>query len=251
MRRVGWPGLLIAAAVLMMLATVAAKGGSPLRSDREPRPAAAPAFYSGWIKFDVVRSWSKPDPQARVAENDEYMFVQRVWANLSLTPGGGSNPPKSVRIESRTPMFYLMSRLRVEPVPEMPDMCLGHYVVFTGFAKSTGYSGAASGSNLTWQIPGIGYTVYDGRIPDILFLGGNCEPGRSALEESSLVALQVELGLPAQTPWTFTEGLREPASSATPRMIEGSCDSEYYDGRIQCQWQVWAGAPALIPPRRR
>lgn len=251
MRSIRSPGVLAAAAVLVTLATMGAKGGTPIQTEGEPRPPAAPAWYSGWVMFDVTRSWTKPDPAALVLENYESMFIRRVSAYLSLTPGAGTNPPESVRIASETAGYYLMTRQRVKPVEEIPNLCLGYFMVQTGTAKSTSYSGGASGSNTRWQIPGIGYTVHDGGEPDIIFLGGDCEPGRQPLAVSSKNALQIELGLPGQTPWTFTEGLRWPLNSKTPKWIEGACDSEYYDGQIQCQWKVWPGAPSLVPPRRR
>jgi hypothetical protein len=156
-----------------------------------------------------------------------------------------------VAIASKTTPFGVIAFQRIKPDPDQPDLCLGHQVIIRGEARSDSYSGAPSGTSTEWKIPGIGLKATEDLQPQIAFLGGKCEPGRSPLEQSSKESIRIELGLPGQTSWTFTEGIREPRSSPTPAMIEGSCDSELYNGRIQCQWKVWRAAPQLRPPRRR
>jgi hypothetical protein len=250
-----WAVTLAGAAALLILLVplpAAARGGDPV--------PYAPLSYVGWVDIDVQRSYSVPAP--RVVQNDFHFFIRRFRANLRLTLGSGSNPPGSVTITPMTFQFYAMFTTRVEPDPDMPDMCRGHSVTVTGEGRSAGYSGSPSGSSTAWQIPGLRFTPGE-MTPDITFLGGECEPARSPLEASSRSGLQGEMGIPGGFQWTFTEGIRDPRSSATPTSIEGSCDAELYDasgGRIQCHWQVNAGAPplvpggqtpGLVPPRRR
>lgn len=195
--------------------------------------------------------WDEPNEAAGLLQNREDLFIRRFRTTLGLSQGSGSKPPKFVYIASETTQFGVIWLQRIKPDPDMPNMCLGHQVIIRGEARSDGYSGAPTGTSTEWKIPGIGLTSTQDLQPQIAFLGGECEAGRGPLESSSKDSIRIELGLPGQTSWTFTEGIREPLSSSTPAMIEGSCDSELYDGRIQCQWKVWRRAPQLTPPRRR
>ena len=257
-----WTVTLAGAAALLILLfplPAAAGGGSTLQSDGQSQ---AGRNYHGWVDIDVQRSWSAPNPATRLVQNDFHFFIRRFRADLRLTLGSGSNPPGSVTIAPEKFQFYAMFIQRVEPDPDMPDMCRGDAVTVIGDGRSAGYSGSPSGSSTAWQIPGLRFTPGE-MTPDITFLGGDCEPGRSPLQESSRSGLQTEMGMPGGVQWTFTEGIRTPRSSATPRSIEGSCDAPVYGqtgGRIQCHWQVNAGAPPLVPggrtpgpvpPRRR
>lgn len=238
------------AAAALVLALVPA--WNPVRQAQAPPPALGPRYsYAGWVDIDISRMWSVPNEAARLLENSESLFIRRFRATLTLSPGSGSNAPSSVGIASKTTQFGVIFLQRFKPDPDMPDMCLGHQVIARGEARSDSYSGAPTGTSTEWKIPGIGLKSTEDLQPQIAFLGGKCEAGRSPLEQSSKKSVRDELGLPGQTSWTFTEGIREPRSSSTPTMIEGSCDSELYDGRIQCQWKVWRGAPQLTPPRRR
>ena len=255
-----WTVTLAGAAALLILLfplPAAAGGGSTLQSDGQSQ---AGRNYYGWVDIDVQRSYSVGGP--RVLANDMHFAIVRFRADLRLTLGSGSNPPGSVTIAPEKFQFYAMFIQRVEPDPDMPDMCRGDAVTVIGDGRSAGYSGSPSGSSTAWQIPGLRFTPGE-MTPDITFLGGDCEPGRSPLQESSRSGLQTEMGMPGGVQWTFTEGIRDPRSSATPTSIEGSCDAPVYGqtgGRIQCHWQVNAGAPPLVPggrtpgpvpPRRR
>jgi len=257
-----WAVTLAGAAALLILLfplPAAAGGRSTLQSDGQPQPGRN---YSGWVDIDVQRSWSAPNTAARLLQNDFHFFIRRFRADLRLTWGSGSNPPGSVTITPMTFQFYSMFAQRVEPDEDLPDMCRGHSVTVSGEGRSAGYSGSASGSSTVWQIPGLRFTPGE-MTPDITFLGGDCEPGRAPLQVSTQSGLRAEMGIPGGIQWTFTEGIRDPRSSATPTSIEGSCDAELYDasgGRIQCHWRVNAGAPplvpggrtpGLVPPRRR
>jgi hypothetical protein len=257
-----WAVSLAGAAALLILVVplpAAAGGGSTLQSDGQPQPGRG---YSGWVDIDVQRSWSAPNTAARLVQNDFHFFIRRFRADLRLTWGSGSNPPGSVTITPKTFQFYAMFTQRVEPPEDMPDMCRGYAVTVIGEGTFAGYSGSPSDSSTAWQIPGLRFTPGE-MTPDITFLGGNCEPGRSPLQESTQSGLRAEMGIPGGVQWTFTEGIRTPRSSATPTSIEGSCDAPVYSqsgGRIQCHWQVNAGAPPLVPggqapgvvpPRRR
>jgi hypothetical protein len=255
-----WTVTLAGAAALLILLVplpAAAGGGSTLQSDGQPQPGRN---YYGWVDIDVQRSYSVPAP--RVLQNDFHFFIRRFRSNLSLSWGSGSNPPGSVTITPMTFEYYAMFTTRVEPDPDLPDMCRGHSVTVIGEGRSAGYSGSPSGSSTAWLIPGLRFTPGE-MTPDITFLGGDCEPEREPLKVSTRSGLQGEMGIPGGVQWTFTEGIRTPRSSATPTSIEGSCDAELYEasgGRIQCHWQVNAGAPPLVPggrtpgvvpPRRR
>ena len=255
-----WAVTLAGAAALLILLfplPAAAGGGSTLQSDGQSQ---AGRFYSGWVDIDVQRSYSVPGP--RVLQNDMHFFIRRFRADLTLTFPSGSNPPGTVTITPKRFQLYAMFIQRWEPDPDLPDMCRGHAETLSGEGTFAGYSGSPSGSSTAWQIPGLRFTPSD-MTPDITFLGGNCESLRSGLQVSTPSGLRGEMTIPGGFQWTFTEGIRDPRSSATPRSIEGSCDAELYDaigGRIQCHWQVNAGAPPLVPggqapgvvpPRRR
>lgn len=255
-----WAVTLAGAAALLILLfplPAAAGGGSTLQSDGQSQ---AGRNYYGWVDIDVQRSYSVGGP--RVLQNDMHFAIVRFRADLRLTLGSGSNPPGLVTITPKRFQLYAMFIQRWEPDPDMPDMCRGDAVTVIGEGRSAGYSGSPSGSSTAWQIPGLRFTPGE-MTPDITFLGGDCEPGRSPLQESSRSGLRGEMTIPGGFQWTFTEGIRDPRSSATPTSIEGSCDAPVYGqtgGRIQCQWQVNAGAPplvpggrtpGLVPPRRR
>jgi len=254
MRATRWPVFLAAAALLMTVSPVpvAAREGNVARPEEAPQPAPGPLYvYNGWVEIDISRSWDAPNEGAGLLENREDLFIRRFRATLTLFQGSGSNPPSSVSIASETTQFGVIFFQRFKPDPDMPDMCRGHQVIIRGEARSGSYSGAPTGTSTKWKTPGIGLESTEDLRPQIAFLGGNCEASRSPLEQSSKESTRIELGLPGQGSWTFTEGIREPPSSSKPTMIEGSCDSELYNGRIQCQWKVWRGAPQLTPPRRR
>ncbi len=257
-----WTVTLAGAAALLILLfplPAAAGGGSTLQSDGQPQPGRN---YLGWVDIDVQRSWSVPNPAARLLQNDFNFFIRRFRSTLSLSWGSGSNPPGSVTITPMTFEYYAMFTQRFQPDPDMPDMCRGHAVTVIGEGRSAGYSGSPSGSSTAWLIPGLRFTPGE-MTPDITFLGGDCEPLRSGLRESTPSGLRAEMAIPGGVQWTFTESIRDPRSSATPTSIEGSCDAELYEasgGRIQCHWQVIRRAPplvpggrtpGLVPPRRR
>ncbi len=255
LKAIRWRVLLAAVALLLILgATPAAAGSRPsLQPERGAAPPSVPALYSGWIEIDVARSWDVPNPAAYLVQNRLDLFVRRFRTSLSLNLGSGSNPPSLVAIASHPFEYYAMFSQRLQPPPEAGDVCRGYFVLMAGKGTFGGYSGSASGSRGSWGIPGIRFTPSP-TTPDITFLQGNCEPGRSPLQESSISALQSELSMPGDVQWSFTEGIRTPPSSSAPTSIEGSCDAPVYGqagGRIQCSWQVRAAAPRLVPPRRR
>jgi hypothetical protein len=255
MRATRWSIPVATVALLMTLGPMptAAGGGHPLASPRRLLRASPPAIYTGWVMIDVVRTWSAPSPAARLVENDMHFFIRRFQSRLVVNLGSGSSPPNFVTVGSPFFQFYAWFHQRIEPSSDMPDMCRGYNVYLIGQGTSSGSSCGASGSNIQWGIPGIRFTPA-GTTPDITFLGGDCEPGRGPLQESSRTAPQAEMAIPGDVQWQFTEDLRSPRSSAAPTSIEGSCDAPLYaasGGRIQCQWQVRAGAAQLVPPRRR
>ncbi|MCJ7706636.1 MAG: hypothetical protein MUO38_03360, partial [Anaerolineales bacterium] len=147
-----WTVTLAGAAALLILLVplpAAAGGGSTLQSDGQPQPGRN---YYGWVDIDVQRSYSVPAP--RVLQNDFHFFIRRFRSNLSLSWGSGSNPPGSVTITPMTFEYYAMFTTRVEPDPDLPDMCRGHSVTVIGEGRSAGYSGSPSGSSTAWLIPG-------------------------------------------------------------------------------------------------
>jgi hypothetical protein len=249
------PVALFAVALLMtsIPAPALARAGSSSEVHTGSRPPAVPAFYTGWIDIDLVRSWNAPNPNAWLVENFQHLFVRRFRVAFNLTPASGSNPPSRVSIDSGDFQFYGQWSQRFEPPPEAGDVCRGSIVQITGEGSTAAFRGSASGSSAHWSIPGIRFNPSP-TTPDITFYSGNCEPGRSPLEQSLLAGLRTELSMPGDVTWEFTEGLREPLSSSTPRWIEGSCDAPVYlatGGRLQCHWELRPGPPRLVPPRRR
>jgi hypothetical protein len=250
-----WPLALAVLALLMTMgpAPAAARGGSSFEAQTALRPPAAPAFYTGWIDLDLVRSWDAPNPAAYLVENRQNLFVRRFRVGFNLTPGSGSNPPSRVSIGSGAFEFYVLWSQRFEPPSEAGDMCHGSFVQMTGKGNSASFAGTPSGSATRWSIPGIRFNPSP-TTPEITFLSGNCEPGRSPLEQMAFAGLQGELSMPGGVSWEFTEGMRDPPGSSTPRWIEGSCDAPVYlasGGRLQCHWELRPGPPRLVPPRRR
>jgi hypothetical protein len=260
MRATRWPVSLAAVALLMTLGPVpaAAGGGLSAQSEEALQPRAvldSDSEYYGWIEIDIVQTWSVPSPAAGLLENDFHLFIRRFRSQFSLSGAAGSSFPDFTVISHKAIQFYLMARQRVKPDPDLPDMCLGSIVTFRGEGRMEGYVGSATAAGGEWMIPGLRFAPSPA-TPDITFLGGDCEPGRGALQQSSWSALQSVMSMPGDVMWFFREGIRWPRSSTSPDYIEGSCDAPLYGqsgGRVQCQWAVHrvSGAGAVAPPRRR
>jgi len=256
MLRVNPRPLLLGAAILMALTAASPPAQAEGRSAAEariPPPTIMDKFF-GWIEIDLAQTWSVPSPAARLTENELHFFIPRFRSRIVITPYAASNPPM-VAIQPRAVQYWLMARQRIEPDPDLPDMCIGSIVTFRGDGRTAGFNGGAMDAGNGWGIPGLRFTA-SGSDPEITFLGGDCEPGRAALERSLKTALQAVLSLPGDGMWFFEEGIRWPRNSARPMHLEGKCEAPLYSqsgGRIQCQW-VAHRVPVdrrLAPPRRR